>query len=138
MEGRNYTSAFRYERRLYGVFDMQLPRPATFAQVGVWAVTLGAMLLAAGADLLPLGVSSLWLYIAIPFGAAWAAGQPGPDRRPLHRWMIAQVRYLLRPRRLYGLGEKTHPQRLEVVGDVYSADRRIDRTPFTARSRRRE
>lgn len=124
MEGRNYTSAFRYERRLYGVFDLQLPRPATFGQVGVWAATLGIMLLAAGADLLPLGTSSLWLYIAIPFGAGWAVNQPGPDRRPLHRWLVAQVRYLLRPRRLDGLKEKSHPERLEVVGDVYSAGRR--------------
>lgn len=122
MVGRNYTSAFRYERRLYGVFDLQLPRPATFGQVGVWAGMLVVMLLAAGAGLLPWGTESLWLYVAVPVGAAWAVGQPGPDRRPLHRWAAAQVRFWLRPSTLDGLREKTHPAELEVVGDVFRPD----------------
>lgn len=138
MRGRNYTRAFRYERRLYGIFDLQLPRPATFGQVAVWGATLTIMLLAAGIGILPLGTSTLWLYIAVPIGAAWAAAQPGPDRRPLHRWAFAQLRFRLRPRELHALDEKTHPRRLRVVGDVYHQDRRSAQRGFTARGLTRD
>lgn len=127
MVGRNYTSAFRFERRLYGVFDLQLPRPATFAQVGVWAGTLLVMLLGAGVGLLPWGTESVWIYVAAPIGAAWAVGQPGPDRRSLHHWALAQVRYWLRPSRLHGLTEKTHPVELEVTAEVYRDERPLRR-----------
>ena len=40
-----YTSVFRIERRLYKVFDIELPRPVSLVQAGAFVAVIVLMLL---------------------------------------------------------------------------------------------
>ena len=99
-----HTGLMRLERRLYQIGDVELPRPVTLAEAGIFAGVLLA--LAALSRLLGLGLnpSWAWTYLLLPWLATRAATVLVADRKRLHEWALSQLRYLLaEPRLLAGL-----------------------------------
>lgn len=100
-----YTSVFRLQRRLYAVYDWELPVPLGLIEVAVFAVA-AAVFFAAGQLLrIPVTASTAWFFVVPPAFLAYLARQPVADAKQPHAWIITQARYLLEPRVLVGLAE---------------------------------
>jgi hypothetical protein len=99
-----HTGLMRLERRLYQIGDVELPRPVTLAEAGIFIGVLLA--LAALSRLLGLGLNPTWAwtYLVLPWLATRAATALVADRKRLHEWALSQLRYVLaEPRLLVGL-----------------------------------
>jgi hypothetical protein len=114
-----YTSIFRLQRRLYRVYDIELPVPITFPQVAAFLLAAFVdviVLRAVGVELSP---GTAWLYLVPPAVAAWLANRRISDERSPVDWVAAQVRHLVEPRTLTGLEADHEPAELSFTVDVW-------------------
>ena len=98
-----FTNVFRLRRRLYRIYDVELPVPVSLLQVGVFAaaaVLVFTVLQAAGVGVTP---GSAWAFVVPPGVRAWLANRSVADERSPVEWGTAQVRHLLVPRTLAAL-----------------------------------
>jgi hypothetical protein len=98
-----FTRVFRLRRRLYRIYDVELPAPVSLLQLAVFAVAAAAAFAAlrgAGIDLTP---GSAWAYVVPPVVLAWLAGRALADDRSTAEWMAAHARHLVEPRTLVAL-----------------------------------
>lgn len=95
MELPVYTTLLRVERRLYQIGQVELPRPVSLLEAGVFAATFGALMILA--RMLGLGISPAWAwcYPVVPWLVAWASSRPLADQKRVHVWALSQLRYLL-------------------------------------------
>jgi hypothetical protein len=117
MQFPTYTHIWRLERRLYRVFDLELPRPVSQVQVVAFLVA-GAVVLAVGRALgVPLTPQTLMPQLGIAGFFSWLASQPIADGKRPHEWLASQLRYLREPRRLYDFADPREPDRVRFVLD---------------------
>ena len=118
MELPTYTSIYRFERRLYKIFDWELPRPVSLFQAAAFVAALAALWLLGGLVGLSPGRATGWLYVMAPAVAAWAASTPIADAKRPHELIVSRTRYLLQPRRLHRLIDEREPARLTLKAVV--------------------
>jgi hypothetical protein len=111
-----YTKLFEVERKLYKIFDMELPRPVGLLEGLAFLLTL--LLIVVVMSTLGIGVTAdnAFLYIVPPGLAAWLASQQFDitDAKRPHAWAITQLKYLLEPRHLVRLRPNREPGRLRI------------------------
>ncbi|MGH9187354.1 MAG: TcpE family conjugal transfer membrane protein, partial [Acidimicrobiales bacterium] len=112
-----YTGIFHLQRRLYRVYDVELPMPVSFPQAVAFLAVGSLMFIglrAAGVELSP---GTAWAFLVPPGLAAWLANRPVADQRSPLQWAVAQVRYLVEPRAITGLKPERVPrsQRMSVA-----------------------
>lgn len=95
-----YTALFDTERRLYAIYDLELPVPVGLSQAGTFLVTAGGLLLVLGLLGVELTAANAWIAVVPPGVVAWLSGQPLAEGRRVHRWLQAQLRHALEPRHL--------------------------------------
>ena len=119
MELPTFTSIFNVERKLYAVYDIELPFPVSVMQAGAVILSfLGALLLLHVLGVVP-SASTGWLYIVPPGIAGWAASQPVADHKKLHTWLYSQLRHLAEPRVLHRLRRPYEPAVLRVSASIW-------------------
>lgn len=118
MELRTYTSIFRLERKLYKVFDMELPRPVSLPQAGAFAIAFLAMFALSGLLGIAVTPASAWLFVVVPGAAAWAASTAVADGKRPHELALSYLRFALEPRYLDGLAERREPEILTFASPV--------------------
>ena len=111
-----YTKLFEIERKLYKVFDLELPRPVGILEAAAFIGTL--LVITVFMSLFHFGITAdnAFLYVVPPGVAAWLISQQFDitDAKRPHRWIIAQIKYLLEPRHLVRLEPNREPFRLRV------------------------
>jgi hypothetical protein len=120
-----YTSVFRLRRRLYAVYDWELPLPIGLFEAGVFLV--GVVLFALLGRLLGIELTpaSAWFFLVPPGFLAYLAGRPVADSKPPHQWLVSQVQFVLEPAVLHGLAEPAaEPEVVHVGASVW-----MERTP---------
>ncbi|MGH9246336.1 MAG: TcpE family conjugal transfer membrane protein [Acidimicrobiales bacterium] len=123
-----YTSIFRLQRRLYRVYDVELPVPVTFPQVAAFlmAAFFDVLLLrAVGVELTP---ASAWAFLVPPAVAAWVANRRIADERSPLEWGVAQLRHLAEPRTLTGLAPAHEPDSLSFTVAVWRPRTKVSRS----------
>lgn len=100
-----YTSVFRLRRRLYAVYDWELPVPVGLLEVAVFAGGVALFALLGRLLGIPLTPGTAWFFLVPPGFLAYLARQPVADHKPPHAWLGARLRFLLEPRRLVGLAD---------------------------------
>ena len=116
-----YTSVFRIERRLYKVFDIELPRPVSLVQAGAFVAVIVLMLLVGPVVGLTFSQSTAWLYIAVSAVVSVLASQPIVDAKRPHELVASRVRYLFEPKELYRLRERREPTTTRFKATVWLA-----------------
>jgi hypothetical protein len=114
-----YTSVFRIERRLYKVFDIELPRPVSLVQASAFVAVIVLMLLVGPVVGLAFSHSTAWLYIAVAAVVSFLASQPIVDAKRPHELVASRVRYLFEPKELYRLRERREPATIRLKGTVW-------------------
>jgi hypothetical protein len=100
-----YTSVFRLQRRLYAVYDWELPVPIGLLEATVFAVGVGVCVVLAQLFDIALTAGTAWFFLVPPGFAAYLARQPLADGKQPHAWLVSQLRYALEPRVLIDLAE---------------------------------
>lgn len=114
MELPTYTSAFTLERRLYALYDLELPAPVSLTQAATFGAVVALVVVVARAAGLGLSARTAWLFVVPPWGAAWAASRPLIEARRPHRWLLSQLRWLAQPRVLHRLEPERQPELVAV------------------------
>lgn len=107
MELPTYSAVFAFEKRLYAIYDFELPVSVSLFQGGVFLAALGATILINTILGVALTTATFVFYVLPPATAAWAAAQPIADGRRPHQWVATRLRHLGEPRTLARL----HPYR---------------------------
>ncbi|MGH9129641.1 MAG: TcpE family conjugal transfer membrane protein [Acidimicrobiales bacterium] len=100
MELPTYTSIFVLRRKLYAIYDWELPRPVEMVQIGVFAVGVLVVWLVTRAIGVGFSASTAWAFVVPPAALAWWSTQPVADEKGLGPWLASQVRFLCEPRKL--------------------------------------
>jgi hypothetical protein len=114
-----YTSVFRIERRLYKVFDIELPRPVSLVQAGAFVAVIVLMLLVGPVVGLTFSQSTAWIYIAVGAVVSFLASQPIVDAKRPHELIASRLRYLFEPRELDRLRERREPATVRFKATVW-------------------
>jgi TcpE family len=100
-----YTSVFRLKRRLYAIYDWELPVPLGLLEVAVFAAGVAVFAGLAAAFGIELSPRTAWFFVVPPGFLAYLARQPIADGKQPHAWFLAQVKYVLEPRVLVNAAE---------------------------------
>src|SRR3954454_20249506 len=111
MELPTYTSVFALERRLYAVYDFELPAPVGLFQAAAFLVVGVVFLIVGRLFGVPITAGTAWFYVVPPGFAAWAASRPVAESKRPHQWLLSQARFLTEPRVLHRLCDGRAPQR---------------------------
>ncbi|MGH9021814.1 MAG: conjugal transfer protein, partial [Acidimicrobiia bacterium] len=95
-----YTSIFRFERRLYAIYDWELPVPVSLFQLVAFLGALVATLVTTGLLGIEASAGTAWVFVVPPATAAYLASQPLVDAKRPHAFLFTQARYLTEPRAL--------------------------------------
>ena len=133
MDLPTYTRVFTIERRLYRIFDFELPVPVSATQLGAFVVSTIVVLTAGKLLGIPLTPLTIAPHLGLAAVASWLMCQPIAERKRPHQWLASQLRFLTEPKRLFDFCDPHEPARADFVVAVPSASRRGGR----ARSRRR-
>lgn len=126
MDLPTYTNIWRIEKRLYKLYDFNLPVPLPIVQVGVflgifvvWIILL---------QILHVPFQPPWhvLYLVPPGVVTYFVTRPVLEGKRLPELLLSQLRYLVEPRTWCRLTPVYEPQRASIRGDVW---RRVARTP---------
>jgi hypothetical protein len=113
-----YTSVFRLQRRLYALYDWELPVPVGLAELGLFVGGVGLFSAIGALTGIGLSAGTAWFYLVPPAFIAHLARRPVADAKTPHTWLGAQLRHLLEPRTLVGFAEasrrRTGPTRFPV------------------------
>jgi hypothetical protein len=114
-----YTSVFRIERRLYKVFDIELPRPVSLVQASAFVAVIVLMLLVGPVIGLRFSQGTAWLYVAVAAVVSFLASQPIVDAKRPHELVASRLRYLFEPKELHRLRERRGPATIRLKATVW-------------------
>lgn len=104
MDLPTYSGVFSFEKRLYAIYDFELPVPVSLFQMVAFVAALLVMVVVAGGVFeVELTPGSTWAFVVPPVLTAYVASRPLADGRRPHHWFFSQVRYLGEPRTLVRL-----------------------------------
>ena len=98
MELPTYSAVFGFEKRLYAIYDLELPVPVSLFQAGVFLLALAATLATTTVLGIGLTAASAWVFVVPPATAAYLASRPLADGKRPHHWLVSQARHLTEPR----------------------------------------
>lgn len=128
MDLPTYTNIWRIEKRLYKLYDFNLPMPLPMVQIGVfigvlipWVVLL---------RLVQVPFSSPWhvFYLVPPGLVTYLATRPVLEGKRLTELLLAQLRYLTEPRTWCRLTPAYEPERARIDATVWH---RVSHPPTT-------
>jgi hypothetical protein len=134
MDLPTYTRVFTIERRLYRIFDFELPVPVSATQLGAFIVSTIVVLTVGSVLGIPLTPLTIAPHLGVAAVASWLLCQPIAERKRPHQWLASQIRFLTEPKRLFDFCDPHEPARADLVVAVPSTSGRSGRP----RSRRRE
>ena len=111
-----YSRLFEVERKLYKIFDLELPRPVGLLEAAAFLATLTVVIIIMTLLGQGLNASNAFMYVVPPGVAAWVVSQQFDitDAKRPHRWMVGQLKYLVEPRHLVRLDSQSEPARFRV------------------------
>ena len=115
MDLPTYTRVFTIERRLYRIFDFELPVPVSATQLGAFVVSTIFVLIVGSMLGIPLTPLTLAPHLGLAAVAAWLMCQPIAERKRPHQWLASQVRFLTEPKRLFDFCDPHEPARADFV-----------------------
>lgn len=98
MEIKTYTDLWSMEKKLYAIYDLQLPAPVSLRAVGIF-MALGIPWMAAMAFLqVPLSPPLFLIYIIPPSVLAWLGAKPLFEGKNLFQYLSSRAKFLFQSR----------------------------------------
>lgn len=102
-----YSAVFAFEKRLYAIYDFELPVSVSLFQGGAYLAALGVTIAVHSLIGTPLDAFWFFAWVVPPGAVAWRASRPLADGKRPHEWVATRLRHLGEPRTLARL----HPER---------------------------
>ena len=115
MDLPTYTRVFTIERRLYRIFDFELPVPVSATQLGAFLVATIVVLSVGSLLGIPLTPMTIAPHLGLAALAAWLMCQPIAERKRPHQWLASQIRFLVEPKRLFDFCDPHEPARADLI-----------------------
>lgn len=115
MELPTYTSVFSLERRLYALYDFELPVPVSLVQVVSFAIGVAAMAVLARLVGLGLHPGTAWLFVVPPALLSFGLSRPFIEGRRPQAVAASLLRFFLEPRLLVDLARPTEPRAVRIA-----------------------
>lgn len=124
MELRTYTGLWRVEKRLYKFYDINLPYPVSVRQIVILVTAFIPWLLLMRLFQVPFAPPfGHLLWLAPPFLITWAANQTVTEGKTILEYLIAQVTYVINPKRYNALTPTSgKPESQHFVGTAWRAN----------------
>ena len=96
MRIKTYTNIWRIEGVLYSLYDIKLPVPITYTQIGY--LVLSFLFIVMFSDTFPLSIinNPLLKYLVIPIGFAWFMSKKTFDGKKPYKFIISFTKYHFR------------------------------------------
>lgn len=96
MRIKTYTNIWRIEGVLYSLYDIKLPVPITYTQIGY--LVLSFLFIVMFSDTFPLSIinNPLLKYLVIPIGFAWFMSKKTFDGKKPYKFIISFIKYHFR------------------------------------------
>jgi len=93
---RTYTNIWRIEGILYKIYDVELPVPVTYTQIGY--LVLSFLFLIIFSDIFPFSLikNDLFKYVVFPVGFTWFMSKKTFDGKKPYKFFIAFIKYCFR------------------------------------------
>lgn len=114
-----YTSVFRLERRLYAIYDWELPVPVGVGGAAAFVLAALVFLVLGRVLNIELTAGTAWFYVVPPAFAAYLARRPVADAKQPHAWAVSQLRFLLEPRVVHRLADPAEASRVVVSASAW-------------------
>ncbi len=116
---RTHTSLWQVEKKLHKVYDITLPFPVTFRQIGVVVLVFPFWFVLLSLLRVPFGSPWHVVWLAPPVLAAWWAGKPIAEGKRIGELVASRVRYLFQPRHLRGTRDVRPVDQVELSSRVW-------------------
>lgn len=126
MDLPTYTNIWRIEKRLYKLYDFNLPMPLPIVQLGVFVGVFVTWVVFLQLVRVPFHPPWHVLYLVPPVLVTYLATRPVLEGKRLTELLLSQLRYLAEPRVWCRLGPAHEPERATITGTVW---RRVGRPP---------
>lgn len=116
-----YSRLFEVERKLYKIFDLELPRPVGLLEAAAFVGTLLVIIVVMSVLGQGLSADTAFIFVVPPGVAAWLVSQQFDvtDAKRPHMWVLAQLRYLVEPRHLVRLNANREPKRMRIAREFW-------------------
>lgn len=96
MRIKTYTNIWRIEGVLYSLYDIKLPVPITYTQIGY--LVLSFLFIVMFSDTFPLSIinNPLLKYLVIPIGFSWFMSKKTFDGKKPYKFIISFIKYHFR------------------------------------------
>lgn len=96
MRIKTYTNIWRIEGVLYSLYDIKLPVPITYTQIGY--LVLSFLFIVMFSDTFPLSIinNPLLKYLVIPIGFAWFMSKKTFDGKKPYKFIVSFIKYHFR------------------------------------------
>ncbi|MCR1953107.1 conjugal transfer protein [Clostridium sp. DSM 100503] len=96
MRIKTYTNIWRIEGILYSIYDIKLPVPVTYAQIGY--LVFSFLFIIIFSDIFPLSIinNKLLKHFVIPIGFAWLMSKKTFDGKKPYSFIVCYVKYFFR------------------------------------------
>lgn len=107
MEIKTFTSFWNIEKKIYSIYDIQLPFAVSIRSVGVFAATGIPYWLILSMFGVPFGLSSMIFWVAPPLVFAIIGNRPIFEGKNIVDYLSSQIKYLFESKRYKGLNAST-------------------------------
>lgn len=99
LEAKTYTNIWNQDKKLYSIYELELPTPVSFRQIGLFFI--GALLWAPLMYVLHVPISNAGgfiLWVAPPFVLAWIGNRPIFEDKTLFQWLFGFIGFFFEPK----------------------------------------
>lgn len=122
MQIRNFTNFWNIDRKIYSIYDLQLPAPVSLRAIGIFvgtAIPYWGVLILAG---LGLSLETLIVWLGLPIIAALIGNRPIFEGKSLIDYISSRIKFIFESKRYKGIEPATekYGEKIELTEYFYS------------------
>lgn len=103
MEIKTFTSFWNIEKKIYSIYDIQLPFAVSIRSIGIFTVTGIPYWIILSIFGVPFGLSTLVFWLAVPLILSIIGNRPMFEGKNIVDYLTSQIKYLFESKRYKGL-----------------------------------
>jgi hypothetical protein len=115
MQLRTYTGLWRWERRIWRVYDINLPFPVSVRQILTFMGTFTVWIFVMNIVGIPFAPPWHVVWLAPPAALTYLANRPIAEGKTLTEWLGSQLRYLVQAKQFTRLGARNQPEVITIA-----------------------
>lgn len=103
MEIKTFTNFWNIEKKVYSIYDIQLPFAVSIRSIGIFAVTGVPYWIILSIFGMPFGLSTIIFWLAVPLILSIIGNRPIFEGKNIVDYLTSQIKFLFESKRYKGL-----------------------------------